>query len=449
MAIAAGVLVGALLTLRLYCAIAAGYKAKVLCSSVFGSGRVLDPQRADQISADSYWLLRPFGALVDHQARTVTASLFGFRPRRAVHRDGLGATLLAGVRRLAEPEWSTDRPGIDDATAARHRAAPDWPTRTATSVVQRIVDAAFDEPSPTRLRRTYAVVVVQDGHVVAERYASGIGANTPMPGWSMAKSVLSALVGILVHQGKLSLDDRELLPGWRRPDPRAAITLEDLLRMRSGLAFSEVYGNPWSDVLRMLYSCHDTAAYAASRRLAATPGSVWSYSSGTTNILSAIVRRAIGEPGYHDWPRRVLFDPLGMRSAVMEPDSAGTFVCSSSMLATARDWARFGQLWLDEGRWNGREILPRSWVRFSTTPTPESPDGRYGAHWWLKLNPEIGGDDPSARSIAPDAFFAIGHEGQTLSVIPSKRLVAVRLGASIHIDAWNQARFLSALQAAL
>ena len=122
----------------------------------------------------------------------------------------------------------------------------------------------------------------------------------------------------------------------------------------------------------------------------------------------------------------------------MEPDASGTFVGSSYMLATARDWARFGQLWLDNGRIDGRIVVPEEWVRFSTTPTAESPDGRYGAHWWLKLNPEIGGDEPVARTIAADAFFAIGHEGQTLSVIPSRRLVVVRLGASIYIDAWTR-----------
>jgi len=255
-------------------------------------------------------------------------------------------------------------------------------------------------------------------------------------------------VGLLVDQGRLSLDQRELLAHWRSPDPRAAISLEDLLRMRSGLHFSESYGNPWSDVVHMLYDCHDTAAYAAGLPLNAAPGAVWSYSSGTSNILSAIVRRVVGEADYHAWPRRELFDRIGMTSAVLEPDGAGTFVCSSYMLATARDWARFGQLFLDGGMCNGRRVLSEDWIRFSTTPTPQS-EGRFGAHWWLKLNPEIGGDSPAASRLAPDAFFAVGHEGQTLSVIPSKRLVVVRLGASIYIDAWNHAEFIAQCQDAL
>jgi CubicO group peptidase (beta-lactamase class C family) len=290
------------------------------------------------------------------------------------------------------------------------------------------------------------VLVVHDGQVIAERYARGVGADTPLPGWSMAKSVLNALVGILVADGRLAVSQRELLREWRSPDPRSAISLEDLLRMRSGLQFSEAYGNPWSDVLHMLFNCPDAAGYAASRPLVNPPGRVWAYASGTSNIVSAIVRDTVGASAYPEWPRRVLFEPLQMESAILEPDEAGTFVCSSYMLATARDWARYGQLWLDGGRRSGRALLPPDWVRLSTAPTPESPQGRYGAHWWLKLNPEVGGNDPAAASIAPDAFFAIGHEGQTLTIIPSRRLVVVRLGAAIYIDAWNHARFIAELQ---
>jgi len=426
-----------LFQLRVYLSIGAGYKAKVLGTAWFVSGRRLDPARAEQVSADSYWLLRPFSAAVDDQQRSVTVSLAGFHPRTAVWRNGFGVTLSAG-RRPAPlgPAPSSPSPGYA------------WRTRAGPPEVHRIVNAAFEEPSSRKLQRTYAIVVAHDGEIVAERYAPGIDPAMPLPGWSMAKSVLSALVGILVQEGRLALAQTELLPAWRAPDPRAGITLEDLLRMRSGLRFSETYANPWSDVLHMLYDEHDTAAYAASRPLTSTPGAVWSYSSGTSNILSAIVRRAVGEDRYHAWPRAALFDPLGMASAVLEPDGAGTFVLSSYMVATARDWARYGQLWLEGGRADGRNVLSEDWIRFSTTPTKQS-DGRYGAQWWLKLNPEIGGESAAARAIAADAFFAIGHEGQTLSIVPSKRLVAVRLGASIQIDTWDQARFVAELQGAL
>jgi CubicO group peptidase (beta-lactamase class C family) len=306
-----------------------------------------------------------------------------------------------------------------------------------------VLEAAFGEPNPKRRRRTRAIVVVQDGRIVAERYAPGFSAHTPFPGWSMTKSVLGGLVGVLVGEGRLSIEGKSLMPQWPAQDPRADISVEDLLRMRSGLRFSEVYSDFSSDVIEMLFNRADTAAYAASRPLDHPPGTTWSYSSGTTNILSGIVRRIVGDADYGDWPRRMLLDPMGMTSAVMEPDAAGTFVGSSFMLATARDWARFGQLYLQDGVWEGRRILPAGWVRFSTTPTPQAPGGRYGAHWWLKLQPDLGGETRSAADVPTDAFFAVGHEGQTLTVIPSYRLVVVRLGLSIHIDAWNHAAFLA------
>ena len=431
----------AVLRLRAALAIAAGYKAKVLCTGVFGSGRTMDPQRDDQIFADAYWLLRLVRARIDVETRTVTASVLGIVSRTAVHRDGRGATLLQGQTAPALLERS---PAVFNGTSD-----DGWLEVFGSPALRRVVDAAFEEPDPARLRRTQAVVVVQDGRVVAERYASGIRADMPLPGWSMTKSVLSALIGTLVSEGHLTIGQRELLPRWRSPDPRSAITLEDLLRMRSGLRFSEAYANPWSDVVQMLYNCGDTAAYAASHPLAAPPGQIWQYATGTTNILSFIARRVVGDERYWTWPTRVLFERAGMRSAVLEPDASGTFVCSSYMLATARDWARYGQLWLNRGRHENHEVLSDDWVRFSTTPTPQAPDGRYGAHWWLRLNPEIGGDSSDARTISSDTYYGVGHEGQTLTIMPSKRAVVVRLGASIYIDAWNQAAFIARIQDAL
>ena len=438
-----GAVVWALVKLRTVVDVACGYKSKVLCTAIFASGRALDPQGADEIAADSYWILRPFRSRVDARAASVTTSFGGLRPRTAVYCPGFGATLSygsAGPKRSPQPPVSS----LQSPVSAHVRAAV-----ALRPEVQAVVDRAFLEPNPSRRRRTHAVVVVHDGDIVAERYGRGVGPDTPLPGWSMAKSVLNALVGILIDEGRLSVDSKELLPMWRSPDPRAAISLEDLLRMRSGLRFAEVYSNPWSDVLSMLFNAPDAAGYAASSRLSAPPGSVWSYASGTTNILSSIVRRTVGESAYPSWPHRALFDRIGMSSAVVEPDASGTFIFSSFMLATARDWARYGQLWVDGGQSGNRTILSKDWIRFSTTPTVQSADGRFGAHWWLKLNPEIGGDDPVAPSIARDAFFAIGHEGQTLTVIPSRGLVIVRLGAAIYIDAWNQAEFVASIQEAV
>jgi CubicO group peptidase (beta-lactamase class C family) len=449
--------------------VAAGYKAKVLCSVTFVSRRDIDPRLAPDISADSYRMLRFFRARVDHELRTVTCSWLGLWPRTAIYRPGLGATLMFGPS-ICEPiatelihtipsGAATDCPrgnGSDPRSVSdKCEHAPSRPAAPARSgrqpdVLRRTVDAAFTEPSPRRLRRTRAVLVLHGGTIVAERYAPGFGPDSALPGWSVTKSVLSALVGILVGEKRLSLEDKALLPEWQlSDDPRAAISVEDLLRMRSGLAFSEVYSDPRADVTQMLYARSDVAAFAASKRLSAPPGTTWHYSSGTTNILSRIVRQTVGEREYHRFPPRALFGPLGMNSAVMESDAAGTFVGSSYMLATARDWARFGQLYLDDGAWGGRRILPAGWVRFSATPTPQSPGGCYGAHWWLKVPKELGGETEAASRIPRDASFALGHEGQSLTVIPSRRLVVVRLGLSIYVDAWNHARFIADVVQAL
>jgi CubicO group peptidase (beta-lactamase class C family) len=429
--------------------VAGGYKAKVLCSAIFVSRRDIDPRLAPDVSADSYRLLRFFRTRVDHDMRTVTCSWLGLWARTAVYRSGLGATLMAGPS-ICEPiTTAIMNPGPFSAPTGRPGGTGSDPG-LQVDVLRRTVDAAFTEPTPGRLRRTRAVIVIHDGAIVAERYAQGFGADSALPGWSVTKSVLSALVGILVENERLSLEDKALLPEWQLPDDRrAAISVEDLLRMRSGLAFSEIYSDPRADVTQMLYARSDMAAFAASRPLSAPPGTTWRYSSGTTNILSRIVRRTVGEREYHAFPRRALFGPLGMNSAVMEPDAVGTFVGSSYMFATARDWARFGQLYLDDGAWGGRRILPAGWVRFSATPTPQSPDGCYGAHWWLTVPKELGGGTEAASRIPRDAYFALGHEGQSLTVIPSRRLVVVRLGLSIYIDAWNHARFIADVMQAL
>jgi len=391
------------------------------------------------VSADSYRLLRLFRVRVDPDVRSVTASFLGLRQRTAVFREGLGAALtLSDIEPDAPVKPLRSSSG---ASASGHV----WPVGRASLALDQAVATAFLEDHPRRLRRTRAVLVVQHGQLLAERYASGFDETTRFPGWSMTKSVLGALVGVLVADGRLTLDDRELMPAWRTPDPRADISLEDLLRMRSGLAFREDYADLRSDVIEMLFNRGDTAGYAAGRPLVARPGTVWSYSSGTTNILSAIVRQRVGEADYPAFPRRALFDPLGMASALMEADRSGTFVASSFMLATARDWARFGQLHLQDGVANGRRLLPEGWVRFCVTPTPQSPDGLYGAHWWLKLKPELGGASPAAGRVPPDTFLAIGHEGQTLAVVPSRDLLVLRLGLSVYIDAWDQAAFLAAV----
>ncbi len=428
LAVAALTFVWAVDVLRRIAAVGASYKAKALASAYFVSGLDIDPESAPEVSAEAYTVMRLFKARVDRAAKTVTVSCFGLQPRTAVWRAGLGAALAL---RPLPPAPAMPLP---------KKAAP-LPVKLEKKL-QSLAEAALDELPGRPPRRTRAIVILRNGAVAAEAYGAGISATTPLNGWSMTKSVTAALIGTLVGQGKLSLPQDKLLAQWRTAgDPRGEITLEDLLRMRSGLRFEEVYADPLSDVNRMLFAEPDAASFAASRPLAAKPGTVWKYASGTTNILSLIARRTLGEAAYPAWPRTALFDAAGMESAVFETDASGTFVGSSFLFATARDWARFGQVYAD----GGRGILPAGWTEFCAMPTPQSTDLRYGAQWWLKLSKELGGGTPAADKLPKDALHALGHEGQCVTVIPSKGLVIARLGLSIDVTAWDQAAFCAAV----
>jgi CubicO group peptidase (beta-lactamase class C family) len=274
--------------------------------------------------------------------------------------------------------------------------------------------------------RTDALLVQQHGAVVLERYGDGIRPTSTLRSWSMAKSMLHAAVGILVAEGRLALDDPAPVPQWSAAgDPRQAITLRHLLTMRPGLQWAEEYhpGQP-SDVIEMLFGEDgdpqvDAAAYAASKPLVAEPGSTFVYSSGTSNIVSAIVRDAVG-PGsaYERWLRDRLFGPLGMGSATPKFDAVGTWIASSYCFCTARDFAAFGQCYLDGGRVGGAAVLAPEWVAMAAEPTGTDEEGRVHTHHWWRFRPlaDFG------------AFYASGFEGQYTIVVPGLDLVAVRLG---------------------
>jgi CubicO group peptidase (beta-lactamase class C family) len=419
-------------------AVGVGHKAKTLCSGVFVSKR--DPAAVlAELQADDLAALRYIRASIDTQAGVVTATAGGLLTRRAVYRQGLGCTLaLDGL----------DPPPSPPGAAAPGAAPGSLPSAAAAADLPAAIARAFAEPNPSALKRTKAVVVVHRDHVVGERYADGISADTPLPGWSMTKSVLSALIGVLVRNGRLAVGDPAPVPEWQQPgDPRAAITVEHLLRMSSGLRFDEGMASPRSDVMRMLFGVGDAAKYAAGTDVAVAPGTAWQYSSATTNILSRVARTVLGDDAaYLTFPRRALFGPLGMSSAVLETDAAGTFIASSYMHATARDWARFGLLYLHDGVWNGTRILPEGWVRYTTTPAPADPAGRYGAHFWLQVPDDYSGSD--ARLPVP-AFHAAGHEGQFVTIVPSRAAVIVRLGRTRHPEAWDHAAFVREILAAL
>ena len=287
-----------------------------------------------------------------------------------------------------------------------------------------VLETAFGPSPPPDLGETHALVVVHQGRLALERYDPAHGPDSTCPSWSMAKSMTQALVGLLAGDGRLDIAAPVDAPEWRASgDPRSAITLDDLLRMSSGLKFTEVYepGQP-SDVIEMLWGSGkaDVAAFAADLPLQHAPGAFWSYSSGTTNIVSRRVGEAIGggREGVEAFMRTRLFDPLGMRSATPKFDAAGTFIGSSFCFCTPRDFARFGLLYLRDGQWEGRRLLPDGWVEAARRPTARQAgveDLAYGAHWWLDM-------------VGPGSFSANGFGGQYTVVIPDLDLVIVRHG---------------------
>jgi CubicO group peptidase (beta-lactamase class C family) len=275
--------------------------------------------------------------------------------------------------------------------------------------------------------RTDALLVQQRGEVVLERYGDEAGPDATLRSWSMAKSMLHAVVGLLVADGRLALDAPAPVAAWSDPDdPRHAITLRHLLEMRPGLQWAEVYElGGASDVVEMLFSndfsaVDDTAAFAAGKPLAAAPGTVFTYSSGTSNIIAGIVGDEVGrgEP-YRQLLRDRLFGPLGMASATPTFDPSGTWIASSYCYCTARDFARFGQLYLDGGVVGGTRLLPAAWVADAARTISHDPeDGKgYSMHWWQHWAERF-----------PGSFNAAGYEGQYIAVVPSLELVAVRLG---------------------
>lgn len=313
---------------------------------------------------------------------------------------------------------------------------PTTDTEVDTELLERQVKLLFNRRQAGRLGETQALLVAHHGRVVAERYAAGVAANHTLISWSTAKSMLHAVVGILVGRGLLDLDEPAPVPEWSDPaDPRHTITLRQLLEFRSGLQWIEDYvDGVHSDVIEMLFASgqHDVAAFAAAKPLDHEPGTTFCYSSGTSNIVARIVRDVIvsdedvdaGDPtavtdAYRAFLHRELFDRIGMRTAKARFDDTGTWLASSYVFCTARDFARFATLYLRDGMWKGGRILPAGWVDVGRTPTSVDLDGQgHGAHWWM-------------WDEVPGAFSANGYEGQYLIVVPHLDLVVVRLGKTV------------------
>lgn len=408
---------------------ASGYAAKNLCSGYFLSGFPGETVKSEALigSAD---ILANISYKIDETAQRVDARMFGLFPRRAVYTEGIGCTLLSKGKK----SWDKTLKPLTPPTLS---AQIPWPMGSAaptlSSRFDQVIDAAFAETDPEKPRHTKAVVVIHKGQLVAERYAEGVTSKTPLLGWSMAKSVTSLVTGLLVAEGKLAIADPAPVPLWRedKTDPRGAVTLDNLLRMSSGLEFDETY-NIQTDVTQMLSNEPDVAAYAAAKPLTAPVDTFWSYSSGTSNIVSGIIKNTVGGTlqDYYAYTQTRLFHPLGIRSATYEADESGNFIGSSYFYANTRDWARLGLFSLQNGQWDGEQMLPKGWMRYLVTPTPTNKTNVYGAHFWLNRNPDDTAKPRLWPNLPEDAFYMGGFQGQRVLIIPSQNLVVVRMGFS-------------------
>jgi len=413
--------------------VATGFIVDTLCSETFVSR--LDPQRDLAETTDAMpgtgLLTLAMNLQIDRARRDVTVTLFGIGRSHAVYREGLGCTLEhgEGIAAVALPP-DDKQPALLPEIAGKGIVPPQSEELSAA------LDRAFAEPAQPPHRRTRAIVVMKSGRIIAERYADGIGPETQLLGFSMTKSVMSALTGILVRQGKLKLDGPAPIAAWQNPDdPRHAITVDQLLRHTAGIALGSSLqaslGSVLEPVNTMKYAEDDMASFAERAPLATAPGTAWNYHDGNFLILAHLLRDASGGKPADAlaFARRELFAPLGMHHVTLQLDGAGTIEGSGAMMASARDWARFGQLYLNDGVVGGKRILPEGWVNYSATATPNAWVG-IGAGFWTNQGDSFGAKFRIKHGWPLDAFFAKGTIGQYTIVIPSEKLVIVRLGRS-------------------
>lgn len=418
-----------------------GFSAKNICSGHFISGfssqSVLDEALKP---LDDAFALVDF--TVNEQEQAVKADIFGLFSRKAIYNQGIGCTLLAigqdktplKVKLLSFTQLENDKniPWPEGAGGVNEDVAGiDY------NLLTQAISQAFVEPDEKITRRTKAVAVIYKGQLIAEKYAQGVDQNTSLLSWSMAKSITNLQVGLLVKDKKLKISDNANVPIWhsdngqRNSTQHQQITLDELLRMSSGLEFHELYGGA-SDAPYMLSIAPSASDFAADKPVIHQPDTFWAYSSGTTNIISAIVKRTISGDfqQYYEYTQNKLFKPLNIKSAQLEVDAQGTFIGSSYIYNTARDWAKLGQLMLQDGVWHNKRILPEGWVKYSTTPTKTDPLNHYGAQFWLNADPESVDKQRTWPSVPADTYSMKGFQGQYVVTIPSKELVVVRFGFS-------------------
>jgi len=419
------------------------FAAKGMCSSVFLANKAPERVMAEDLS---FFPISLAHCTIDYEEKTVTAKVLGLAKRKAVFREGLGAVILLDTpeEELKEQSFTIPDPGYAQDTLP-------WPLGDVIreslpegvdhAKLESILEEAFDAPGEEPFKKTLGVAVVYDNELIAENYLDGYDPWTKFHGWSMTKTVTGAMTGALVMEGKMNVEAPAHIPEWAG-DHRREITVENILHMSSGLEWLENYFTI-SDATVMLMQSDDMFSSVASCELAHEPGTYWNYSSGDANLLSGLIRRAIGDDdAYHAFAYDRIFHRIGMLNTVVEADASGLFVASSYSYGSTRDWARFGLLFLNHGIFEGDTVLNPEWVDYMSTAAPAS-GGTYGATVWLK-EPDV---ENALLDVPDDVFFADGFLGQRIYVIPSKKLVVVRMGYSLSNFSMND--FLRDIMATL
>ena len=358
---------------------------------------------------------------IDENGKFAMSTVYGLKARKAIYREGLGATLINDDFDISKPYEVPNRAKLDN-----NLPFPYGNKEPKDSVIANVdyaklnaaVANAFDEKGQIK-KRTRSVLVIYKDKIIAEKYDTGFNKESKILGWSMTKSITSALFGILQKQGKIDVFKPAPIVEWAN-DERSKITIVNLLNMNSGLEWEEDY-NKISDVTKMLFLDTDMSQAQLKKPAQFKPNSHWNYSSGTTNLLSGILRKQFKtHQEYLDFWYSALIDKIGMSSMLVETDMAGNYVGSSYGWATTRDWSKFGLLYLHKGNWNGEQILDESWIKFTATPTNTS-NGNYGAHFWLNAGGKF-------HDVPKDLFYCSGYQGQMVAIFPSQDLVIVRMG---------------------
>lgn len=399
-----------------------GFASKSVASAHFIDNR---PLNLIEKTDNDIPLVKKASNRIDDKNLWATSSVFGLKERKAIYRKGLGCTLIDDTFDVNAPYLVPHRAKTKPLLFPKGNVKKDTVFANIDyKKLQTALNNAFDAKGKST-KKTRSVLVVYNDHIIAEKYAEGFNENSKILGWSMTKSLTATLYGILQYQNKINITNPVNLAEWQK-DERKNITYNDLLHMNSGLEWEEDY-TKISDVTQMLFLAKNMGQVQAEKPSVGKPNQTWNYSSGTTNLLSLLLRKQFKtHQEYLDFWYSALLDKIGMNSALVEVDMAGNYVGSSYGWATTRDWAKFGLLYLHKGNWFGEQIFSPEWATYVATPTPTS-GNRYGAHFWLNAGRKF-------PNVPKEMYYCSGYQGQMVAIFPNHNLVIVRMGTSEDFD---------------